>query len=113
MPEEKKLGTKELTEAVGAVVGIANGVGDALKDGKIGLEDLATLLVILPKVAVAVDGAASIPDEVMDLDAAEGAALVASVAADLKVGDEKAKAIVAASLEMLLAARKVVVAATA
>ena len=113
MSDVQHVGVKETKEAVLAAVAVANAVKAATADGKVGLDDLAQLLVVLPKIAVAVDGADKIPAEVMDLDAAEGQELVASVAADLQVGSEKAKSIVLASLDLLISARKVVVAATA
>lgn len=103
-------GRKEVTEAVLGAVSLANAAVGMAADGKVGLDDLSHLMAALPKVIAAVEGADKIPAEVMDLDSAEGAALVADVATSLAIGDEKAKKVVLASLKTLLGVRDLIVA---
>lgn len=103
---------KETKEAVLGAVALANAGVAIAADKKIGLDDMAHLMVALPKVIAAAEGADKIPAEVLDLSTAEGLDLVASVATELSVGSEKAKEVVLASLEVLLGIRKIVVALT-
>jgi hypothetical protein len=105
-------GIKETKEAVLGAVALANACVAIAADKKLGLDDLSHLMMALPKVIAGLDGIDKLPAEVMDLSSAEGAELVAAVASELALGDEKSKDVVLASLEVLLGIRKIVVTLT-
>lgn len=82
----------------------------AAADGKVDFKDASELLKLIPVAGPAVSQAKEIWPELLDLDGEEGKAIVAHVASKLVIGNEKAKAIVLASLEFLLAGEKLFVA---
>ena len=85
-----------------ALAGVEAGL-DISKDGKIGVEDAAALLKLIPAVGPAVAAFPQVPAEISDLDAQEAADLVAHVMAKLAVDDVKAKEVIVASLKLLVA----------
>lgn len=104
---------KELLDLVMAGVAVGNSISKIAADGKVGLDDLPAAFAVVPKIIAAIEGIAKVPAEVLALSDASGAALVAAVAAELSVGDEKAKEIALASLSTLLAIRSLVMAIVA
>lgn len=103
-----KLGTKELKDVLALALAMVKVGRGALADGKVGLEDLAGLLQVLPKVQGAIEGLTEVPAELKDLDGAEAAELAAFVMAELSVDDAKAKEVVEASLKAAVAVYGVV-----
>lgn len=95
-------GTKELTELLDGVLAVVKAGMDIAKDGKVGFDDISHVVGLVPKLVPAFDGLAKLPGEVSDLSAEEAAALIAHVMANLAVDDAKAKAIVEASLKVLV-----------
>lgn len=96
----EKQGVKELTDVVKLGVAIANAGVMVAADKKVDLADLPTIMAILPLVPSALEGISKVPAEAADLDSAEGAALLATIATDLALPDGKAKAIVMASMKV-------------
>ncbi len=96
-------GTKELTEAVDLVLSAVEVIASAEKDGKIGFEDAALLIGLVPHLSPAIAGAGEIPAELADLSAEEAAALVVHVMAKLAIEDAKARAVIEKSLKVLAA----------
>ncbi len=105
-------GIKETKEAISGAVALVNAGVAIAADKKVSLEDLSHLMMALPKVIAGLEGMDKLPAEVMDLSDEEGLQLVASVALELAVDNVKAKEVVLGSLEVLLGARKIVVALT-
>lgn len=98
----EKQGVKEITDVVKLGVAIANASVLVAADKKVDLADLPIIMGILPLVPAALEGISKIPAEASDLDSAEGAALLATIAADLALPDGKAKAIVMASMKIVV-----------
>lgn len=96
-------GTKNLTEVVDLALAGVDTFVKAKADGKIDAADLGLLLSLIPAVGPAIDGIGEIPAEIKDLDVAEAQALVAHVMAKLTITDDKAIAVINASLKMLVA----------
>lgn len=92
---------KELKDVVILTAKVVNGIQEALKDGKIGLSDANILFSLVPPTIAAIDGAGDIPAEIADFQAEEAVELIAAVSAELVVDNEKAKKIIAASLDLL------------
>lgn len=81
-------------------------VVSSLSDGKIDFKDAGELLKLIPVAGPAIKDVKEIWPELIDLDKEEGAQIVSHVMSKLSVENEKAKAIVLASLELLLAGEK-------
>lgn len=107
---EPKKSVKELKEALLLLVEMANAGIEIAKDGKIGLDDVGTLLKIVPALGPAISGVTEIPSEVSDIDAEEVAELVGAVVAKLAVDDQKARLIIEKSLKTAAAVAELVMA---
>lgn len=94
---------KNTKEALDLVLALYKAGDGALADGKLGFDDLAQLMAVVPKIGPAVADMGKIPQEFADLDSAEAAELVAHVAAGLALQDEKAKDVLDAALKVLVA----------
>jgi hypothetical protein len=106
----EKLPIKDCKEAIVAGVALAMvGVG-FYKDRNI---DFKQLLIAMSKVQQAIDGFENIIPEALDMDSEEAKEVIAAVAAEINVSNEKAKTIILASLESLPANIKLVKAITA
>lgn len=99
----EKKSVKELKDVVVLLAQIANSSVSALKDGKVGVEDLSLFLKLIPLLPAAVDGAAQIPAELKDVDAAEVKELADAVVANLALDNEKAALVVSKSLGVVIA----------
>lgn len=108
----EKVGVKELKDVVALAVGLANAGALIAKDKKISIDDVQHLFAVVPLVGPAVEGITQLPSELMDLSTEEGAEVVAHVASSMMIGDEKAKAIVLASLKLAMAGKDLVLAIT-
>lgn len=95
-------GVKELIELLDLLLDAHSVVKQALSDGKVGLGDAALLFKLVPQIGPAVSGLSEVPAEVKDLTAAEAGQVVAHVMAKLAVEDAKARAIIAASLKVVV-----------
>lgn len=96
------VGTKETKELLDGLLAMVKTGMDIAKDGKIGFDDISHVVGLVPKLVPAFDGVKALPAELSDLSQEEAADLVAHVVANLAVEDVKAKAIVAASLKVLV-----------
>lgn len=106
--EAPALGTNNLVVLIDALLDTGAAVKAVLADKKVGLDDLAVLVALMPKVGPAVSAAEEALKELKDLTAEEAAPLVSHVMAKLAVEDVKARAIVEASLSMGVAALKLI-----
>lgn len=104
----EKLGIKETKELVDAVHTAIKAGKTALADGKIDIQDLGQILVLIPAIQSAVDGAKEIPSELKDLDSAEAAELVTHVMTGLAIDDAKAREVIEKSLKVAVAAYELV-----
>ena len=66
-----KLGIKETKDVVIAIGKFGSAGGNVLADGRVGITDIVYLYEPLTALAAAADGAAGVPGELADLDAAE------------------------------------------
>jgi hypothetical protein len=96
---------KDLKEAVVALCAITTFGIEAVSKKQF---DFQKALAIAPKLQMAVEGYQNIGPQALDLDSAEGMEIVAAVAAELALENEKAKNIVIAVLESLPANIKLV-----
>lgn len=97
----EKLGIKEVKEMVDLVVAVVESGAEIMKDGKVGIEDLGSVMRLVPYIGPAVQDAHMIPAELKDLDSDEAAELLAHVGAKLVVDDKKAAIVIDHSLKML------------
>lgn len=93
-------GTKELGEMLKFVCALADGIGEAAKDGSVTLGDAAHLIPLLYKLPSAADGIAEIPAEVADLSQDEVAALVAMIKDELDLPQDKLEMAIEDALEI-------------
>jgi hypothetical protein len=93
-------GTKELGEMLKFVCALADGIGEAAKDGSVTLGDAAHLIPRLYKLPSAADGIAEIPAEVADLSQDEVAALVAMIKDELDLPQDKLEMAIEDALEI-------------
>lgn len=102
--KDKKMekGTKELGEVLKFVCALANGIGEAAKDGEPSIGDATNLIPMLYKLPAAVDGISELPAEAKDLSVEEMAALVAMVKDDLDLPQDKVEMAVEEGLELSL-----------
>jgi hypothetical protein len=99
-------GIKNILEVLDLILaGVDVGVSVA-KDGKVGADDLYHLMKLVPVVGPAIEEVKEVAPEFLDLDGEEGKQIVAHVASKLAVEDAKAKAIVLASMDVLLSGHK-------
>lgn len=85
---------------------------DVAKDGKVDWSDVSHILGVTPALIAALDGVDKIPAELGDLSAEEAAELGAHLMSELALDDEKAKAVLGASLKVLVGVVDLVVALT-
>jgi len=109
----EKKGVKELLDVVDCGVALVNCGLLVAKDKKVSLDDLPHVFAVIPKLVPAIEGVKEIGDELKDLDSAEAAEVVTHVATSLAVENEKAKAVIAASLKSVLAVKDLVEAVVA
>jgi hypothetical protein len=95
-------GTKELGEVLKFVCALANGIGEAAKDGEISLGDATHLIPLMYKLPAAVDGIAELPAEASDLSGDEIAALVAMIKDELDLPQDKVEMAVEEGLDLAL-----------
>lgn len=74
------------------------------KDKAVGVQDLPMVLQIVQDLPAAISGIDQVPAELSDLDPMEAADLVAFTMNELALDEGKAKAVVQASLSLLVAA---------
>lgn len=102
-------GIKETKEALDLALGAVKAGLAVSADGKVDLNDLSHVLALVPKIQPAIDQIELVPKELGDLDAAEAAELVAHIATNLQVTDEKAKIYIASGLKIVHKAYLIVV----
>lgn len=94
--------TKNLKEMLDLVITGANAGQLVMADGKIGVDDIGHLMILVPKLGPAFEDIKLIKDEAFDIDASESYELVAFVMEKLTLNDAKAKIYIKAALEMLV-----------
>ena len=103
---------KETKEAVIAVAKFYKLGKEVLADGKISLGDIPAVVSAAPSLytstLVAVEGGEKIPAEFKDISPEELGELASAVIAEFQVADEKALAIIAASLKLISAGTELV-----
>lgn len=97
----EKLGIKETKELVDLAIKATQSGFEVMKDGKVGIEDLGVVMSLIPYVGPGIQDANKVVAEFKDLDAEEGAELVAHVGAQLVVDDKKAMIIIDHCFKML------------
>lgn len=100
------VGLKATKEVVDLVVTAINIGEAALKDGKIGLDDLFLLMQLAPVVGPAFQDIKQVPGELADLDESEATDLVAYVTGKLAIDDVNARAVAEESLKLAVQAFK-------
>jgi hypothetical protein len=95
-------GTKELGEVLKFVCALANGIGEAAKDGEVSLGDATHLIPLLYKLPSAVDGLGELPAEAKDLSGDEIAALAAMVKDELDLPQDKIEMAVEEGIDVAL-----------
>lgn len=105
-----KVGIENLTAVVDLGLALVEAGVKVSADGKVGVEDLAQVIAVLPLVSPAIAAVGTIPAEVSDLDAEEATALVAHVMAKLAIDDAKAIKVIGASLKLVVAGVELVAA---
>jgi hypothetical protein len=103
-----KLGIQETKELLKLIIGAANAAKAVGADGKVDLNDLPAVMAVLPLLGPGIGNIGNVPAELMDVDSAEGTELVAQLAADLGMANEKVKELVIASFKAALALAEVV-----
>lgn len=93
---------KELKEVLGFVCALANGIGDAAKDGQVSLGDATHLIPLLYKLPSAVDGIAKIPEEAKDLSQDEIDELAKYIKEELDLPQDKIEMAVEEGLDICL-----------
>ena len=93
---------KELKEAIGFMCALANGIGEAAKDGEATLGDAAHLVPLLYKLPGAVDGMGKIDDEAADLSQDEIDELVKYVKDELDLPQDKVEMAVEEALVLVV-----------
>ena len=92
---------KNLEEVVDLVIALYKSGKGAMADGKVGVEDLAYLMAVLPKVAPALADIDEVPSELAALSEEEAAAVVAKVAGELSVDSVKAGIVAQNALKII------------
>jgi hypothetical protein len=100
--ETMEKGTKELGEVLKFVCALANGIGEAAKDGEVSLGDATYLIPLLYKLPSAVDGMSELPAEASDLSDDEIAALVAMIKDELDLPQDKIEVAVEDGLDLAI-----------
>lgn len=93
---------KELKEVLGFVCALANGIGEAAKDGKVSLGDATQLIPLLYKLPAAVDGMSEIPAEAKDLSQDEVDELAKYIKEELDLPQDKVEMAVEEGLDIAL-----------
>lgn len=110
--EAEKKGVQNLKEVIDLALDCVDLGKGVLADGTINMADLAVAFGHLPKIVSdlgpAIQDIDQIVPEVMDLDGEEGIALVAHVVGRIGGTTEQAKAIIEASVGMVVASVKLV-----
>jgi hypothetical protein len=96
-------GTKNLIEVVDLALGLLEAGTGAMKDGKLGIDDLLQLKSLVTVVGPAIGDVGEVPGELADLTTEEAAEVVGHVMLKLAIDDAKARAVVAASLKLAVA----------
>lgn len=94
--------TKELGEVLKFVCSLANGIGEAAKDGEISFGDATHLMPLLYRLPAAADGISEIPAEVKDISEKEYGELVQMVRDELDLPQDKIEMAVEEGLELSL-----------
>lgn len=94
------IGIKETSELVLFATRLANSIDNSLKDGKIGVTDLPNLWEPIRAVKDAFEGIKLVPSELVDLNEAEEAELVALVKEELALSDERAEVVTEEALRL-------------
>ena len=94
---------KELKDLLSLVLGVANAVVAAERDGKIDMGDIGLLIGLVPKVGPAIEGVGEIPSELAAMQPEDAADIALFVASQLALDNEKAKAIIDKSLQTIVA----------
>lgn len=97
----EKAGVQEFKQCIDLTLAVVALGLDVAKDGKVGLDDLGSVVKVLPFIAPAVEGMGQIPAELWDLSGEEVSELVSHVVVTLAVDDVKAKLILEKSLKVL------------
>lgn len=84
---ENKQDVKEIKDVLKLVMSGYKAVVLSMADGKIGLEDLANLMIVAPHIGAAFENIGEIPAEFKDMDSAEAKELVDYVRSELGVDD--------------------------
>lgn len=96
-----EIGTEELDEVIDCGLEFANATINALKDGKVTLGDIPAFIPAVVKVPKAISGLENVPAELENLTEEELKGRIELVKNKLNVDDEKAKAIVEASIKFV------------
>lgn len=94
------MGVKETGELVVWLAKAGSAVGQSIEDGKVDWTDAPKLLALLPSAPSAFLGAAQIPAELKDMDAAEASMLVTLFAEEFDLADDEAEK----KVEMIISA---------
>lgn len=100
-------GTPETDQVVDLIVATYKAVQQARADGKLDMNDVSFLMPVFPLVVPAIDKIQNIPAELLDLDTAEGGALLARAAALLGEQPEKVKLIAEGAIEVVAGGLKI------
>ena len=103
LPELNLFGVEELTDVVKFAIDLANGLIYAYADGKLTIADLSHLLSPMMSLPAALTGVGNVGAEIKDLTEEEVGELLEMIKEDLQVTDEKAKAIIAVSIKLIMA----------
>ncbi len=98
-----EFGIDETKDVIKFGTSLANGLIKALKDGKIGLTDIADFIAPSTKLPAALSGISKVPAELNDLTELEMQELRDLVQSDLQVDDAKAKVIIDKSINVVYA----------
>ncbi len=98
-----KVGVESLKAVVDLGLALVEAGVKISADGKVSVEDIGAVLAVIPAIPPVVALAPALPAEAADLDPEEGAELVVHVMAKLAIDDAKARAVIAASLKVVVA----------
>lgn len=93
---------KELKEVLGFICALANGIGEAAKDGQVSLGDATHLVPLLYKLPSAANGIDKIPEEAKDLSQDEIDELVKYIKDELDLPQDKVEMAVEEGLDVAL-----------
>ena len=100
--EEKKYDIKETKEMLAAVFTLGNAVGKSLEDGKIGFDDFANFIPVLPKLGTAIANSDQIPKELKDLDKEEVEEIKAFIKEEFDISNDALEEMIEKGLDLIV-----------